>query len=119
LWTYAEFGYNPRFIAQNVALSVQLNDSRADNALTEIFVGRTNDHLLHTVILRRFTGGGGERIIRLIVDHWPRHHSDCFERFLENRELREQLLGHTFAGLVTGIQIIPKRLHNMSVATPM
>jgi hypothetical protein len=41
LWTYAEFGYNPRFIAQNVALSVQLNDSRADNALTENFVGRT------------------------------------------------------------------------------
>jgi hypothetical protein len=55
LWTYAEFGYNPRLIAQNVAPSVQLNDSRADKALTEIFVGRTNDYLLHTVILRCFT----------------------------------------------------------------
>ena len=61
-----ELGHNAGFIAQDVAPSVQLNDPCADNTLTEIFVRRTNEHLLHTVIPRCLTGGRSESVIRLI-----------------------------------------------------
>ena len=98
-----ELGHNAGFIAQGVAPSVQLNDPCADNTLTEVFVRRTNEHLPHTIVLRCLTGGRSERVIRLIIDHRPHHDSHCFQRFLENRELREQLPRHTFAGLVSGI----------------
>jgi hypothetical protein len=37
---------------------------------------------------RALTGGRSERIIHLKVDHWPRHYSHCFQRFLQNGELR-------------------------------
>jgi len=39
---HPKFGHNAGFIAQCVAPAVQLNDSRAHNTLTEIFVRCTN-----------------------------------------------------------------------------
>src|SRR5580693_6451946 len=49
---HSEFGHNAGFITQDVAPAVELNHSRTHNTLTEIFVWRTNEHLLYTVIPR-------------------------------------------------------------------
>jgi hypothetical protein len=78
-----------------------LNNSSAYHTLTEIFIRRTNEHLLHSVILSCFVGSRSERIVRLIIDHWPHHYSHCFQCFLENGELREQLRQHAFTRLVS------------------
>src|SRR5216684_4723576 len=110
---HSKLGYDTCLIADDVAPAVQLNDSCAHHALTEILIRRTNEHLPHAVILGCFISGRGERIIRLIIDHWPHHYSHCFQCFLENGELREQLRRHTLTGLVSGIQIISKRFHDM------
>src|SRR5260370_2767336 len=118
LGLHPELGYNAGFIAQDLAPAVQLNDPCAYNALTEVFVGCTNEHLLHTVIFGCFGGSGSERIIGLIVDHGPHHHSHGFERFFQDRELREQLWSHAFAGLVSWIQIVAKRLHDLISCNP-
>ncbi len=110
---HPKFGDNAGFIAQGIAPAIELNDSCTHNALTEIFVRCTNEHLIDTLFLGCFVGGRSERIIRLKVDHWPHHHSHCLQRLLKDGELRQQLGSYSFAGLVSGIQIVPKRLHNV------
>src|ERR1700745_4456487 len=72
---YPEFRHDSDLVAQDFTPAVQLNDSCAHYALTEIFIRRTNEHLLHTVILGCLISSRGERIIRLIIDHWPHHYS--------------------------------------------
>ena len=52
------------------------------------------------------------------MDHWPHHDPHGFQRFLKNRELREQFLRHALAGLVSGIEIVPERLHDMIGGNP-
>src|SRR5208283_2406171 len=67
------------FIAHDILPAVELHDSRAHNALTEIFVRRADEDLPNAVtvilILRGFRGGRGERVIRLELDHGPHHYS--------------------------------------------
>jgi len=70
------------------------------------------------VILRRLASGGSERVVRLVVDHRPHHHSHRLQGFLENGELRKQLRRHTLAGLVSGIKIIPERLDDVIGSDP-
>src|SRR5205085_3974251 len=48
---------NTGFIAQEVASAIELHDARADNALTEIFVGRANEDLAHAFIAHRLCSG--------------------------------------------------------------
>src|SRR4029077_3429029 len=86
---YSEFRYDSGLIAHDLTPAVQLNDSCSYHALTEIFIRRTNEQLLLSVILGCFVSSRGERIVRLIIDHWPHHHSHCFQCFLENRELEQ------------------------------
>ncbi len=84
---HPELGHNAGFIAQDVAPAIELNDPSANNTLTEIFVGRADDNLTHTLIVSRFARSGSECVISLKVDHWPNHNTHCFQRFLENGKL--------------------------------
>src|SRR5579863_688869 len=87
LGLHSELGHHAGFIAQHVTPAVELNDPCAYNALTEIFVRRTDEHLPHAVIPRCLSRGRSERVIRLVVDHGPHHYSHCLQRFLENGKL--------------------------------
>src|SRR2546426_8650823 len=49
---HTELGHHAGLVAQDVAPAVQLNNSRANDALAEIFVRGANDHLPYTVIPR-------------------------------------------------------------------
>src|SRR6202035_3117869 len=113
-----ELRHNASFIAQDIPSAVQLDDSCAHNALTEIFVRGTNYCPPHTIILRGLSGGGCQRIIGLKVDHWPHHHPHCSERLLDNGKLRKHLRSYTLAGLVSGIKIVSKRLDDMIGCDP-
>ena len=110
---HSELGLNAGFIAQDIAAAVQLDHPRAHNALAEVFVRRADQHLLHTVVLGCFIGGRSQRVIGLKVDLRPHLHAHGFQRLLKHRKLREQLRRHAFAGLVSGIQIVAERLHDM------
>ncbi len=115
---YAEFFDDAGFIAQNIAAAVELHDPISYDALTEIFVWGTDEHLSHAIVLGCFGGGGGEGIVRLIFDHGPHDDSHGFEPLLEKRELGEQLGRNAFAGFVSGIEIVAESFLTWSVATP-
>src|SRR3984957_7939138 len=115
---HSELGHHTGFVADDVLPTIELNDSRTDDALAEIFVGSTNEHLLYALLLRGFSGGRSERVIRLKLDHRPHHDSHGLQRLFENRELREQLRSYAFTRLVSGIQIVAEGFHHMIGCDP-
>jgi hypothetical protein len=58
---HSELGHDAGLIAQDILPTVQLNDPRAHKALTQIFVRRTNEHSLHTLIASGFAGRRSQR----------------------------------------------------------
>src|ERR1039457_2701467 len=115
---HTKFSDDAGFIPHNVLPAIQLYDSGAYHTLTKIFVRCANEYSTDTLILRGSCSGGSERIIGLVIHHWPYDHSHCFQRFLENRKLREQFRSHAFSRLVSGIQVVAKRLHDMVGCNP-
>jgi len=105
---HAELGYNSGFIAQDILSAIKLDDSGADHALAEIFIWRTDEDLIYTIIFRSLAGGGGESVICLVVNHRPDPHSHCFERLFENRKLREHSGGTPSLVLYPGYRSLRK-----------
>jgi hypothetical protein len=115
---YSELGDHAGLVAHEVASAVQLHDSRAHDTLAEIFVRRANQQLVHTVVFGCLAGSGSESVIRLIVDHGPHDYSHGFESLFENGELRKQLGSDTFAGLISRIEVVAKRLYDVVGCDP-
>ena len=84
---HAELGLDAGLVADDVGPAIELNDTCAFNTLAEILIRRANDDLLYAIILRGFSGGGGQGVVRFIVDHRPDYYAHVVERFFENREL--------------------------------
>src|SRR6185295_9227090 len=59
---HAKFFDDARFVANDFAPAVQLNDSRADDALREIFIWGADDHFCYSSVLRCFMCGRRKRI---------------------------------------------------------
>src|SRR5579872_1566817 len=76
---YAELRLNGGLVAHDVAAAIQLNNSRADYALTQILVGRANEHTSHAFVSRSLESGGSQGIIGLVMNHWPDHDAHCLE----------------------------------------
>ena len=57
--------------------------------------------------------GGGQRVVRLELDHGPYGDAHGRERFFQRMELREQRRLDAFAGLVAGPQPVAKRLDDV------
>src|ERR1700676_4132251 len=103
LRTHPKLCYNTSFIAHDIAPAIQLNDAGTHNTLSKIFIRSTDNYLTHLFILGRFNGSRSQRIVRLVVDHWPHHDAHRMQRIFENRKLSQQFLRHTFAGFVSWI----------------
>src|SRR6185295_13567725 len=68
---HTEFIDDARFVADDFSPAVQLNDSRTDDALREIFIWSADDHLADSLISGCYVCGRRERIIGFVVDHRP------------------------------------------------
>src|SRR5439155_22163770 len=64
----AEFLADAFFVQDLPALSVDLHDPIAPNALGQILVGRPDAHLLHVLVRRRDPGSGGKPVVCLQLD---------------------------------------------------
>ena len=73
--------------------TVQLNDSRALNALTQILIRRTNNNATYMVISRSLSGRGRQSVIGLVVNHRPDDDAHCPKGHFQNGELREKFGG--------------------------
>ena len=76
--------------------------------MRQIFIRSTNQHARHTAIFRCFGGRRGKGVIGFEVDHGPNGYAHCLQSHFENRKLRQQFRLYAFAGLVTGIQVVPE-----------
>lgn len=93
--------------------TIQLHDAIIDDALGQVFVGRTDEHAAYRAVGRKPVGGGSQRIIGLVLAHRPHddaHRLQClFERF----ELCQELGIDAVAALVALPHLIAKRLDDM------
>src|SRR5215475_697977 len=110
LWPDSELLDDSSLVAHDLAPSIALHHSRADDALGQIFVGCTNYDLAHMLVLRCVERRGSESIVGLEVDHWPDENAHRLQRLLHNGKLREQLWRDAFAGFVALIKLVSKRL---------
>jgi len=51
-WSYPELFHHAGFIAHQIALAIELNDSCPDDALAEVFVRCTDENSLNSFVLR-------------------------------------------------------------------
>ena len=58
-------------------------------------------------------GGGRKGVVGLELDHRPHHQAKSMRRALGQRELGHQLRRHAIAGLVSGEQLVAKRLDDV------
>ena len=107
------FSRTPCGVADRLGLAVDLHDAVAVDALREILVGRPDADLLHPLILRGEVRRGGQRIVRLELDHRPDGDAHRGERLLQRMKLRQQRRLDALAGLVAGPQAVAERLDDV------
>jgi len=90
-----------------------LHHAPAAHALTEVFVGRQQLHLVHAAVFARHAHRRGERIVGLELLHRPHGHAHRPQRTLEHRNLAENLGLHPLTRLVAGPQIVAKTFDHM------
>ncbi len=88
---HAELRDDSGLVAQLARAAIELDDARAPDALGEIFVGRADDHAVHTRVRIECRRGRRQRVVSLEFHHRPDGDAHHRERLLENRELRQQI----------------------------
>ena len=68
---------------------------------------------LHALVGGGAPSGGGQRVVRLELDHRPHRHSHGDERFLQRVELREERALDADPRLVTGPEAVAERLDDV------
>ena len=101
-----EFPRDCGLIKNGACSTIQLNDSRAGDALAKIFVGRTNNDAIDAWI----PGGGHsrsrKRIIGLKFDHRPNYNACRRQNLFKPRELGQKIGLDTFTGLIIWPQLV-------------
>jgi len=81
--------------------------------LGQILVRGSNNHAIDLGVLRGEKGGRRESIVRLKFHPGPNHDAGGGKDFFKDRELRPQVGLNTFAGLVTGPEIVAIGLNDL------
>src|SRR5205085_12585705 len=83
------------------------------HALREVLVRRPDADLVDARIRYGEMCGGGERVVRLELDHWPDGDAHGYERLLERMKLREQRRLHVRARLIARPEIVAERFDDV------
>jgi hypothetical protein len=78
----------------------------------QILVGRTNDDLLHVLLLKA-RSGGCLRIVSLKFDYGPDDKSQSGNGFLSQRKLRKRDWVNPCTRFVSSIEVVAKRLDHV------
>ncbi len=108
-----ELGDDAGLVDQSPPPPVELHDAITHDALSQVLVRRANQHPRHRRIGSRHFGSGSKRIVGFVLHHCPDGQSHRGERFLERRELGEQLGGDARAILVTRPEVVAERLDDV------
>src|SRR5205085_1103955 len=112
-WSHAELRAHGVGVANLSALAIDLHDAIADDGLREILVGGPDAHLLDALVLRREVRRRCQRVVGLEVHHRPNDDTHRRERLLERMKLRPQRRLDALTGLVSGIEVVAKRLDDV------
>src|ERR1700722_6438152 len=86
-WFDSELLYNSLFIMLDTPAPIELNNSCSLNALSKIFIRRTDDHALNSAVFSREKSCRRQCVICLILLHRPHHNPECVECLFQEREL--------------------------------
>jgi ATP-dependent DNA ligase len=93
--------------------TIDLHYPVASNALRQVLIRCPDTDLFHSLIFRGDPGGGGERIVRLQLDHGPHDDAHGGKRFFERVELLQEGRLDAISGLVSGPEPVPERLDDV------
>ena len=96
-----------------VLAPVVLHHSGALHALTKVFVGGDDEHLLDPRVGVGHRRRCGQGIVGLPLHHRPGGETAGHEHFLHHGDLVQQHFVHALAALVTGVQIVAEALDHV------
>jgi hypothetical protein len=105
---HAEFHLHPCSVPNDLGSPVDLHHALTHHTLREVLIGRPYAHFLHDGLCGRPCRRGGQRIVRLELDHRPDHDSQGAERLLQRLELGEQRGLDPLARLVPAPELVAK-----------
>ena len=110
---HAVLGPHRGFVEGRVVTAVELHDPRVADALGEVLVGGADHDPFHAGVGDRDGRRGGQRVVGFERDLGPHRDAERVERVFEDGELGEEGRFDSFAGLVSGPEIVAERLDDV------
>ena len=101
---------NAGFVVDDRPAAIPQDDPLATHQLGHVLVRRAHEDALDLRVVGEAHRGGGDGVVRLVLDHRPEDDPECLDGGLSDRELVEQLGRHPGRRLVAREQVVAERL---------